>query len=101
MQRPQQNDVVERKNRTVQEAARTMLNEAKLSNAYWREALYTAVYILNRGELRVKRTRLLTNYGMEYHPQSNISKYLAVIVTLKGTRTILESFPLGLMKEYF
>ena len=33
---PQQNGVVERKNRTVQEAARTMLNEAKLSDAFWR-----------------------------------------------------------------
>ena len=31
---PQQNGVVERKNRTVQEATRTMLNEAKLSNSF-------------------------------------------------------------------
>ena len=33
---PQQNGVVERKNRIVQEASRTMLNESKLSYAYWR-----------------------------------------------------------------
>ena len=45
---PQQNGVVERKNRTVQEAAINMLNEAKLSNAYWKEVVYTVVYILNR-----------------------------------------------------
>ena len=32
---PQQNGVVERKNRTVQEATRTMLNETKMSDAYW------------------------------------------------------------------
>ena len=50
---PQQNGVVERKNRTVQEAAKTMLNEAKLSDTYWKEAIYTAVYILYRGQLRV------------------------------------------------
>ena len=31
---PQQNGVVERKNRTFQEPARTMLNEAKLLDAY-------------------------------------------------------------------
>ena len=34
---PQQNGVVERKNITVQEAARTMLNEAKLSYSFWKE----------------------------------------------------------------
>ena len=32
MKTPQHNGVVERKNRTVQEAARTMFNEAKLSD---------------------------------------------------------------------
>ena len=36
---PQQNGVVERKNRIVQEAARTMLNEEKLSDSFWREAV--------------------------------------------------------------
>jgi hypothetical protein len=50
---PQQNGVVERKNRHVQEIARTMLNEAKLSDSFWREAVYTIVYILNRGKIRV------------------------------------------------
>jgi hypothetical protein len=41
--------IAERKNRTVQEAARTMLNEEKLSDGYWREDVSTTVYILNRG----------------------------------------------------
>ena len=50
---PQQNGVVERKNRRVQEAARTMLNEAKLSDSFWREVVYTVVYILNRAQLRM------------------------------------------------
>ena len=31
---PQHNDIVERKNRTAQEVAKTMLNEEKLSDAY-------------------------------------------------------------------
>jgi regulator of extracellular matrix RemA (YlzA/DUF370 family) len=44
--------VVERKNRTVQEAARTMLNEAKLPDKFWRDAIYTTVHILNRAQLR-------------------------------------------------
>ncbi|KAL8103712.1 hypothetical protein AgCh_028059 [Apium graveolens] len=36
---PQQNGVVERKNRTLIEAARTMLDEAKLATYFWAEAL--------------------------------------------------------------
>ena len=54
---PQENNVVERKNRTVQEAARTMLNEAKLSYAFWKETIYTTIYILNRGQLRVNKDK--------------------------------------------
>ena len=49
---PQQNGVAKRRNRTVQEATRTMLNEARLFDGCWREAISTAVYILNRGQLR-------------------------------------------------
>jgi hypothetical protein len=49
---PQQNGVVERKNRIVHEVARTMLNEAKLLNKFWRDAIHTAVHILNRAQLR-------------------------------------------------
>jgi hypothetical protein len=30
-----------------------MLNEAKLSDGYWREDVSTTVYILNRGQLRI------------------------------------------------
>ena len=45
---PQQNGVVERKNRTLVEAARTMLNEAKLPLYFWAEAVNTACYTQNR-----------------------------------------------------
>ena len=34
-----------------------MLNEAKLSNAYWKEAVYTTVYIINRGKLKVNKDK--------------------------------------------
>ena len=54
---PQQNGVAERTNRTVQEAARTMLNESKLPNGYWREAIYTTIYIQNRGQLIMNRDK--------------------------------------------
>ena len=45
---PQQNGVVERKNRTLQEMARTILNENNLPKYFWAEAVNTACYIANR-----------------------------------------------------
>ncbi|GJT62791.1 putative ribonuclease H-like domain-containing protein [Tanacetum coccineum] len=45
---PQQNRVAERKNRTLIEAARTMLADSKLPTMFWTEAVSTACYVLNR-----------------------------------------------------
>ena len=41
---PQQNGVVERKNRTLVEAARKMLQDAKLPTSFWEEVVNTACY---------------------------------------------------------
>ncbi|GKC96110.1 putative ribonuclease H-like domain-containing protein [Tanacetum coccineum] len=45
---PQQNGVAERKNRTLIEAARTMLADSLLPTIFWAEAVNTACYVLNR-----------------------------------------------------
>lgn len=45
---PEQNGAVERENRTVVEAARTMLHAKDLSLNLWAEAVHTVVYVLNR-----------------------------------------------------
>ncbi|GJS74213.1 ribonuclease H-like domain-containing protein [Tanacetum coccineum] len=45
---PQQNKVAERKNRTLIEAARTMLADSKLPTTFWVEAVNTACYVKNR-----------------------------------------------------
>ncbi|KAJ9553556.1 hypothetical protein OSB04_017601 [Centaurea solstitialis] len=45
---PQQNGLVERKNKTLVEAARTMLNGSGLSLSFWAEAVSTACYTQNR-----------------------------------------------------
>ncbi|GJW27304.1 ribonuclease H-like domain-containing protein [Tanacetum coccineum] len=45
---PQQNGVAERKNRTLIEAARTMLADSLLPIPFWAEAVNTVCYVLNR-----------------------------------------------------
>src|ERR1043165_8339863 len=45
---PQQNGVVERKNRTLIEMARTMLAEYKTPIRFWAEAINTACHIINK-----------------------------------------------------
>ncbi|CAL2257239.1 unnamed protein product [Prunus armeniaca] len=45
---PQQNEVVERKNRTVVEMAKAMLHEKGIPYFLWAEAVHTTVYLLNR-----------------------------------------------------
>lgn len=45
---PQQNGFIERENRTIVEAARTMLKEKSLPTKLWGEAVRTACYVLNQ-----------------------------------------------------
>ena len=45
---PQQNGVAERNNRTIVEATRCLLHDAKLDLGFWAEAVATATYIRNR-----------------------------------------------------
>ncbi|KAJ9560782.1 hypothetical protein OSB04_005942 [Centaurea solstitialis] len=52
---PQQNGVVERKNRTLVEAARSMMAHSGVPQSFWAEAVSTACYTQNR-TLIVKRT---------------------------------------------
>nr|GFB19861.1 hypothetical protein [Tanacetum cinerariifolium] len=47
-QTPEQNSVVERRNRTLVEAARTMLSAAKVPLFFWAEAIATACFTQNR-----------------------------------------------------
>ena len=72
----QQNGLVERKNKTVQEAARTMLNEAKLPYGYWREAIYTIVFIQNKGQIRVNNDK--TPYELWFGRPAESLKYFRV-----------------------
>ncbi|GKB16092.1 zinc finger, CCHC-type containing protein [Tanacetum coccineum] len=59
---PQQNGVVERRNRTVVEMVRSMLKTMNVPNVLWGEAVNHAVYILNR--VNCKAVKDSTPYEM-------------------------------------
>jgi len=52
---PQQNGVAERKNRTIVEMARSMLQGSKLGNQFWEDVVHTSIYLLNRSPTKVVR----------------------------------------------
>ncbi|XP_062080215.1 uncharacterized protein LOC133784967 [Humulus lupulus] len=70
---PQQNRVVERKNHTLQEMVRVMLNSKKLPKRLWAEAMNTACYIINRVFLR--RSTLKTPYEIWKGKKPNVSHF--------------------------
>jgi transposase InsO family protein len=58
----QSNDLVERKNRTLIDMARSMLSEYNVSQSFWAEAIYTAFYCSNRLYYHpLKRSHLMSS----------------------------------------
>jgi hypothetical protein len=70
---PQQNGVVERKNRTLLDMARTMLDEYKTPNQFWVEAINTACYSINRFYLH--RILKKTSYELLTGKEPNVSYF--------------------------
>ncbi|GJS06490.1 putative ribonuclease H-like domain-containing protein [Tanacetum coccineum] len=89
---PQQNGVAERKNRTLIEAARTMLADSKLPTMFWTEAVSTACYVLNR--VLVTRPHNKTPYELLSGKVPNIShlKPFGCHVTILNTSDHLGKF---------
>jgi transposase InsO family protein len=70
---PQQNGVVERKNRTLLDMARTMLDEYKTPDWFWVEAINTACYSINR--LYLHRILKKTSYELLIGKKPNVSYF--------------------------
>jgi transposase InsO family protein len=70
---PQQNGVVERKNRTLLDMARTMLDEYKTLDRFWAEAINTACYSINR--LYLHRILKKTSYELLTGKKPNVSYF--------------------------
>ncbi|PWA61729.1 zinc finger, CCHC-type [Artemisia annua] len=67
---PQQNGVVERKNRTVLSTTRSMMKAMKLPLTFWAEAVKHAIYILNRVPTRALEDK--TPYEALYNRKPNL-----------------------------
>ncbi|GJV49863.1 retrovirus-related pol polyprotein from transposon TNT 1-94 [Tanacetum coccineum] len=68
---PQQNDVVERRNRTLVEAARTMLIFSKASMFLWAKAVATACYTQNRSLIHTRHCK--TPYELVHDKKPNLT----------------------------
>ncbi|WZZ60567.1 hypothetical protein YC2023_060674 [Brassica napus] len=68
---PQQNGVVERRNRTMMEMARSMLKHMHMPNYLWGEAIRHATYLLNRVATRALKEK--TPYEVLCKKRPNVS----------------------------
>nr|GEX14035.1 hypothetical protein [Tanacetum cinerariifolium] len=69
----QQNEVAERRNRTLIEAARTMLADSKLPITFWAEAVSTACYVQNK--VLVVKPHNKTSYEL-FHGRTPMSRFM-------------------------
>jgi hypothetical protein len=100
---PQQNGVVERKNRTLLDMARTMLDEYKTPDQFWVEAINTACYAINR--LYLHRILKKTSYELLTGKKPNVSYFRffgskCFILVKRGRKSkfapkVVEGFLLG------
>jgi transposase InsO family protein len=100
---PQQNGVVERKNRTLLGMARTMLDEYKTPDRFWAGAINTACYSINR--LYLHRIFKKTSYELLTGKKPNVSYFRVFgikcfILVKRGRKSkfapkALEGFSLG------
>ncbi|GJS42540.1 ribonuclease H-like domain-containing protein [Tanacetum coccineum] len=89
---PQQNGVAERMNRTLIEAARTMLADSLLPTTFWAKAVSTACYIFNR--VRVTKPQNKTPYELLFGHKPIISyiRPFGCHVTILDTLSVLGKF---------
>nr|GEZ90792.1 putative ribonuclease H-like domain-containing protein [Tanacetum cinerariifolium] len=98
---PQQNGVAKRRNKTLTEAARTMLADAKLSVTFWAEAFNTACYVQN--DILVIKPHNKTPYELfnEKSPTIGFLRPLGCHVKILNTLDHLGKFDAKRDEGYF
>nr|GEU33083.1 ribonuclease H-like domain-containing protein [Tanacetum cinerariifolium] len=89
---PQQNRIIERRNRTLIKATRTMLADSKLPNTFWAEVVCSACYVQNR--VLVVKPHNKTSYE-HFHvrmPTLSFMRPFGCLVTILNTIDHLGKF---------
>nr|GFB67792.1 hypothetical protein [Tanacetum cinerariifolium] len=81
----QQNGVVERRNRTLIEATRTMLIYAQAPLFLWAEAVATTCFTQNRSIIRLRHGKTLENVG-KLQPKADIGIFIGYAPSKKAFR---------------
>ncbi|GJT39695.1 putative ribonuclease H-like domain-containing protein [Tanacetum coccineum] len=89
---PQQNEVAERRNRTLIEAVKTMLADSKLPTTFWAETVSTACYVQNK--VLVVKTHNKTLYELfhDITPTLSFMRPFGCHVTILNTIDLLGKF---------
>ncbi|GJS69208.1 putative ribonuclease H-like domain-containing protein [Tanacetum coccineum] len=89
---PQQNRVAERKNRTLIEAARTMLVDSLLPTTFWAEAVNTACYVQNRVLVTKPHNKTPYELLLDRPPSISFMRHFGYPVTILNTLDPLGKF---------
>ncbi|GJU10284.1 retrovirus-related pol polyprotein from transposon TNT 1-94 [Tanacetum coccineum] len=94
----EQNGVVERRNRTLIEAARTMLSASKLPLSFWTEAVTTACYTENRSIIILAHRKMAWGIYWYKMKEKGVNVHGGIFYSVEwisclqqGTRLIVES----------
>ncbi|KAI3794690.1 hypothetical protein L1987_37323 [Smallanthus sonchifolius] len=98
---PQQNGVAERTNRTLIEAARTLIVDSKLSLTFWAEAVNTACFVQNR--VLITKSCNKTPYEIMYKrkPVIDFFRKFGCVCTMLKTSDQLNKFEAKADECYF
>nr|GEW50124.1 putative ribonuclease H-like domain-containing protein [Tanacetum cinerariifolium] len=89
---PQQNSIAKRKNRTLIEAARTMLADLLLSIPFWTEAVNTACYVQNRVLVTKPQNKTPYELLLGRTPSIGFMRPVGCPVTILNTLDSLDKF---------
>ena len=98
---PQQNRVVERKNRTLIEAARSMLADSELPITFWAEAVNIACYVQNRSFIVKDQNKTPCEIMFHRKPSIHFLKAFGCPCSILNTRDRTSKFASKTNDGYF